>query len=161
MTIPAHEVQTWLASQEVLVVVPLADPLVESLGHAPHSTYAETYWLPLLGPSALWAMRRLAALAQAEPAGATLRLAELGPELGLGAGTGRSSPLVRTLARLVLFNMAEIDRHSPALRVRLAVPPLAARHLRRLPEHLAARCAAEAAVRPKQALRKALAPAGR
>ena len=153
--------QTWLASQEVLVVVPLADSLVESLGHAPRSAYAETYWLPVLGPSALWAMRRLATLAEAKPTGGTLRLAELGPELGLGAGTGRSSPLVRTLARLVFFGMAEIDRRSPALRVRLAMPPLAARHLRRLPEHLAAHCAAEANGRPRQAFRQAVAPAGR
>jgi len=161
MNFPAHEVQAWLAAQEVLVVMPLADPLVESLGHSPRSAYAETYWLPLLGPSALWALRRLAALAAAEPAGVTLRLAELGPELGLGAGTGRSSPVVRTLARLVIFGMAEIDRHSPALRVRIAMPPLAARHLRRLPEHLAARCAAEAASRSAQAARRAPAEATR
>ena len=37
------------------------DPLVDRLGHAPRSTYTEHNWLGILGPSACWLLRRLAA----------------------------------------------------------------------------------------------------
>jgi hypothetical protein len=47
------------------------------------------------------------------------------------------APLVRTLCRLVDFQMAMIDETSYAARV--AFPPLAPRHVARLPEYLAIR----------------------
>ena len=40
------DVQTWLASHDPLRIVPLIDPVIETVGHQPRSTYAETYWLP-------------------------------------------------------------------------------------------------------------------
>ncbi len=66
---PPADVQSWLASHDPLRIVPLIDPVIETVGHAPRSTYAETYWLPVIGPSALWALRRLSARVEAEPAG--------------------------------------------------------------------------------------------
>ena len=36
------------------------DPIIDRLGHDPRSTYVETYWLGILGPSACWLLRRMA-----------------------------------------------------------------------------------------------------
>lgn len=33
-----------------LRIVAWSDPLVDQLGHDPRSTYAERFWLPVLGP---------------------------------------------------------------------------------------------------------------
>jgi|SRR5947207_1623078 len=137
------DVQTWLAAHDPLRIVPLIDPVIESVGHEPRSLYAETYWLPVIGPSAMWALRRLAAWAEAQPTGVEVMLPDLAHELGLGGGTGRNSPMVRTLARLVVFQLAQVDESRNALAVLRAVPPLARRQLLRLPRHLVERHKAE------------------
>ena len=49
----------WIASHDPLTVIPLTDSVIDQLGHDVHSSYVETYWLPILGPSAIWAARRL------------------------------------------------------------------------------------------------------
>jgi hypothetical protein len=131
----ASELQAWIASIDPIPVVPLDDPVVDGLGHDPDSPYSETYWLPVIGPTALWALRRLNRWLEAAPRGYPLPLAPLARELGLGDGTGRSSPVVRSLARLICFGLAEI--RGGQLMVRRKVPPLAQRHIRRLPDHLA------------------------
>ena len=136
MPISTPDVQTWLADRDPLRIVPLIDSVIENVGHEPRSLYAETYWLPVIGPSAMWALRRLSAWAEAEPTGVDIALPELAHELGLGGGTGRNSPVVRTLARLVVFQLAGIDQSRDAFAVLRAVPPLARRHLLRLPGHL-------------------------
>ena len=137
------DVQTWLTTHDPLRIVPLIDPVIETVGHEPRGTYAETYWLPVIGPSALWALRRLSAWADADRTGVEVALADLAHELGLGGGTGRNAPMVRTLARLVVFQMAQIDESRGALAVLRLVPPLAQRHLRRLPDRLVERHRAE------------------
>ncbi len=126
---------TWLVAHDPLEVVGWDDPLVEQLGHAPRSAYVETYWLPVIGPASTWAMRRLTILLDAAPEGYSLPLAELGRELGLGAGTGRSSPVVRTLARIVAFGLA--TPRGDALAIRRMLAPLTCRQVRSLPEPLA------------------------
>src|SRR4051794_13467885 len=50
----------WLASVDPIPVIAWTDAAVTA-GFAPTSLYVETYWLPILGPSATWALRRLAA----------------------------------------------------------------------------------------------------
>ena len=137
------DAQTWLANHDPLRIVPLIDPVIETVGHQPRSIYAETYWLPVIGPSALWALRRLSTWAEANSEGVEISLADLAHELGLGGGTGRNAPVVRTLARLVVFQMAQIDECRDALAVLRLVPPLARRHLCRLPDHLVVRHQAE------------------
>jgi hypothetical protein len=132
----ASDTQTWLADTDPLPVAPFDDPIVEALGYDPESDYAETYWLPVIGPTALWALRRLTRWLDASPDGYPLALAPFARELGLGDGVGRSSPVVRSLARLVTFGLAEI--RGDQLMVRRIVPPLALRHVQRLPGHLAA-----------------------
>src|SRR5438094_10508947 len=109
-----HNVQTWLDESDPLRVVPLIDSVIERAGPEPRSIYAETYWLPVIGPSAMWALRRLSAWAEAEAARVDVTLPDLAHELGLGGGTGRNSPIVRTLARLVVFQLARIDESNEA-----------------------------------------------
>ncbi len=140
------DVQAWLASTDPIPVVPLHDPVVDGLGHSAESTYSETYWLPVIGPTALWALRRLNRWLEGAPRGYPLALAPLARELGLGGGTGRSSPVVRSLARLVCFGLAEV--RGGQLMVRRRVPPLAHRHVRRLPAHLVERHRAETEATP-------------
>ncbi len=121
-----------------LHIEPWIDPVVEEVGHDPRSAYAETYWLPVLGPSVTWMLRRFASLPrrgsrreQSCPA------EELARSLGIGDRSGPNGPLPRTLKRCVDFEMAEW--RGASLAVRRKLPPLARRHLRRLPETLQAR----------------------
>jgi hypothetical protein len=126
--------QAWVAGHDPLTVVPLRDPVVEAVGHGPRSGYVESFWLPILGPSAVVAARHLSARLEASPEGVTVSLAVLARQLGLGAGTGRNAPLVKSLARLTVFGLARAEGDVYALR--LAFPPLARRHLRRLAPQL-------------------------
>ena len=41
-------------------VMPWPDPVLDVIGHDPRSWYAETFWLPTLGPTALLLLRHLA-----------------------------------------------------------------------------------------------------
>jgi hypothetical protein len=127
--------QTWLTQQDPLHVIPFRDPLVEHGGHDPRSQYVETFYLAILGPSALVAARRLAVWLDASPDGFTIPLAVLARQLGLGTGTARNAPLPKTLARLVGFGLAAVIDDAYALR--RAFPPLTPRQVRRLPVHLA------------------------
>jgi hypothetical protein len=146
----ASDVQAWLASTDPIPVVPLDDPVVDGLGHTADSGYSETYWLPVIGPTALWALRRLNRWLEGAPRGYPLVLGPLARELGLGNGTGRNSPVVRSLARLVCFGLAEV--RGGQLMVRRRVPPLAHRHVRRLPAHLVERHRAETEAIPTPTL---------
>jgi hypothetical protein len=127
------EAQQWAAARNVLLVVRWEDPVVEALGHDVRSLYAETFWLPVIGPSALWMLRRLSGLD-----GVEVGLTVLSRELGLGASYARHAPVTRTVARLICFGLAapvpwpEGDH----LAVRVALPPLTRRQLARLPDHL-------------------------
>ena len=101
------------------------------LGHRAGSVYVETFWLPLVGPSAVLALRRLSAWLEHEPDGITVSIATLSSCLGLGTGTGRRSPVARTLARLVDFKIASHDGERFLLRREL--PMLSVRQIERLP----------------------------
>jgi hypothetical protein len=139
------EVCAWLAAADPIRV--LAWEGAGPDGPDPRSAAAEVFWLPVLGPSALWAARRLADRLAARPGGFALALGPFAAELGLGAGVGRGAPVVRALARLVRFGVAE-PRGGPALGVRLRLPPLG-RRAGALPPHLrAALAAAPGVVRP-------------
>jgi hypothetical protein len=131
----SSSVQAWLVQHDPLRIIPWRDPVVEAVGHDPRSQYVENYWLAILGPSATLAARRLVTGLDESPAGFTVPLAPFAAQLGLGDRTGLHSPVVRTLGRLAVFGMA--STWGDAYAVRLAFPPLARRHLRRLPEHLA------------------------
>jgi hypothetical protein len=75
------------------------DPLVDKNGHPVHCGYVETFYLPVLGPSATWALRRLAGVANGRGE-LTIALEDFATTLGLGHGTARTAPVVPTLERL-------------------------------------------------------------
>jgi hypothetical protein len=121
-------------STDVLSVRPWPDEVIDVLGHDPRSAYVERFWLGVLGPSAVWLLRRLAAGLEASPAGYDLPLADTAQSIGIG-GRGRSSSFARTLGRICQFDLARIELPD-AIAVRRKLPPLARRHLARLPESL-------------------------
>ena len=119
-----------------LFIRPLADQVVDSLGHDPRSSYVESYWLGILGPSTTWLLRRLVSGLERSPAGFELSLAETARALGLGDKGGRHSPFMRALTRLVQFEVAE--PRGRELAVRRKLPPLNRRQVVRLPAALQA-----------------------
>ena len=56
-----------------LPIVPWVDPVIDSLGFDPRSTYVETFWLGILGPSTTLLLRRIA--------GESVQSVEMVPEL--------------------------------------------------------------------------------
>jgi hypothetical protein len=116
----------------VLRLVVLTDPATEAIGLHPRSLYVETFWLPVLGPSATWLLRHLVDELEASPSGVDLPLDDLARSLGLGGAGGRHSAFGRSIERCVHFGLAR--REDPVrLAVRCTVPPVPRRHLIRLP----------------------------
>ncbi|MCU1429125.1 MAG: hypothetical protein JWL83_3125 [Actinomycetia bacterium] len=121
-----------------IVVTAWADPVVDTLGHDPRSWYAETFWLPTLGPTSLLLLRHLADRFDRSPDGCELVVSDTAAALGLGTGTGENAPLMRSLGRLVQFDLA-CRAAETKLAVRRYLPPVNRRHVRRLPVALQAR----------------------
>lgn len=128
---------------DVLDQIAASDPLrvswravrrTDRLGHAPTSAYVEMFWLPLLGPSSVFALRRLCGWLADAPDGLDVSLPLLAGCLGLGRGAGRRAPIVRTLARVFEFGLATID--DDRYRLCREIPMLTPRLLRRLPAEL-------------------------
>jgi hypothetical protein len=115
-----------------LTIVPWPEPLIDTVGHDPRSIYAERFWLPTLGPTALLLLRHLAAHFDQSPRGVELRVADASQALGVGNREGSSSPIVRTLTRLEQFDLACADPQSTTIAVRRNLPPLNRRQLSRL-----------------------------
>jgi len=130
-------------------VLPWDQPPLAKVGVDPRSAYVEQFWLPLLGPSATWFVRRLREGLDRAPTGFVLDLDETARSLGLGGAGGRYSPFRRALARCVRYEMVKrldaetlavrrtvsllsehlVTRLPTALRVRhsaIALPPIAA-----------------------------------
>lgn len=142
-----------------LWVVPLPDPLVEAFGFDPRSWYVERFWLPVIGPTCTWLLRHVAAGLeaaavqaaddQAAPGvagptadateerapGFSLQIEDTALALGVGGRRGRHSPFGRALSRCVAFDLARFQSRD-TLSVRRMLPPLARRHLLRLPPAL-------------------------
>ncbi len=124
-----------LGSAERLRIVSWVDPVADPHGVHPCSRYVELYWLPLIGPSTTWLLRRLFYGLEVHGDGFDLHLAETARALGLGDRTGRNAPFRRALSRLCIFELARAQ--GPAeLAVRTSIPPLALRHASRLPDPL-------------------------
>ncbi|MFM7685810.1 MAG: hypothetical protein ACKPDI_07795 [Actinomycetota bacterium] len=126
--------QPFTPTEPTLVVLPWHDPVVDSIGHDARSTYVELFWLNVLGPSATWALRRLVAGLDRYPLGYELDLAEMAQELGLSYSTATSGTFLKALQRCILFGASQPVADGLAVRRRL--PPVATRHLVRMPEHL-------------------------
>ncbi len=131
---PGGETAGGGAIPERLFLRSWADPVIDLVGYDPRSPYVERFWLPVLGPSTIWLLRRLASLLEERPGGSVVETARLARELGIGERTGPAAPFARTVKRCVDFQMARWEE--PALAVRRRLPPLAQRHIRRLPDPL-------------------------
>lgn len=118
-----------------LSVEPWTDPVVDELGHDPRSTYVERFWLPVLGPSTVWLLRRLADGLDEHPEGFELDLAETARALGVGMRGGRNSPMVKTIERTCRFGAARLYG-SGGLAVRRRLAPLTRAQAERLPDQL-------------------------
>lgn len=130
----------WIVEHDPLPIVTFDDGRP---GFDARSAYVETYWLAVLGPSSILTLRRLTDWLDEQPTGLQVNQQDLAASLGLGAGLGRHAPLVRTLDRLVKFGAACVAWDAYA--VRRTMPPLAERHIRRLPGYLAERHAHDVA----------------
>lgn len=136
-TTDSTETARWISEHDPLPVVACDGPSREIVGFDPRSGYVETYWLAVLGPSSIVAVRRLSDWLEDQASGIEIALGDLAHSLGLGHGTSRSSPIVRTLDRLIMFDMARIEWDTYVLR--RTIPPLSPRQQRRLPGYLAER----------------------
>lgn len=107
------------------------DPVLDTEGFDARSEYVERFWLPILGPTSTWLLRRLYRGLDEHPDGFRLDCEQTSRALGLGGGLGRSSPLARSIDRLVQFNAVRwltIDE----LSVRTRLPWLNQRQLSRV-----------------------------
>lgn len=120
-----------------LSVLAWPDEVIDAVGHHPCSSYVENFWLGVLGPSTTFLLRHLVTTLEASPEGYDLPLDVTARRLGLGDKGGRHSPFMRSLARLVQFELADLEDER-TLAVRLRVPPLNRRQVMRLPDSLQA-----------------------
>lgn len=123
-------------------ILPLQDDLTEgrldvaAQTFDPRSHYSESFWLPILGPSTMWLMRKVAERFDAEPDGFTLDLMEMSQALGIASKGGRNNSFHRSISRVVSFKMGvTVDEQTIAIRRRM--PPLHRGQVRRLPVRLA------------------------
>jgi hypothetical protein len=133
---------------ETLSITAWPDDVIDRIGFDPRSAYVEQFWLGILGPSTTWLLRRLAAAFDDHPDGFELPLGDTARALGLGDRGGRHSPFLRSVNRLVLFELAQ-PTGPDQLTVRRRLPPLNRRQLTRLaPDRQAAHEAWQAAHQP-------------
>jgi hypothetical protein len=119
--------------RDTLTVRPWADEVIDALGFDPRSPYVERFWLGVLGPSTTWLLRHLAAGFDTAPEGFEVSLGETARALGLGDRGGRHSPFLRTVNRMIQFELARVlSPGAGELAVRRRLPPLSRRQTARL-----------------------------
>ena len=114
-----------------------SDPVIDQLGHDPRSAYVEKFWLPILGPSSVWLLRRIADGLDRHPEGFELDLVDTAQSLGVGMRGGRNAPLLRTFERCCRFGAARMHGTS-SISVRRRLAPLTRTQTERLPNSLRA-----------------------
>lgn len=101
--------------------------------------YIETFWLPVIGPTSTLMLRFVG---RHVPSGdyKLFDPAEIAVCLGVSPGTGRNSPLTKTIKRLTYFELAAIDSADDDTDFRVTfpstVPELPLRKQRNWPEYL-------------------------
>ena len=120
---------------DTLAIEPWPDPVIDELGHDPRSAYVERFWLPVLGPSTVWFLRRVADQLDQRPVGFDLDLVATARSLGVGMRGGRNSPMFNTIERSCRFGAAR-RQGTAALAVRRRLAPLTRAQVERLPEGL-------------------------
>jgi len=124
-----------LTGRAEVFIIPLSSPDVDETGFDPRSHYAETFWLPILGPSTLWLLRNVAQRFDVEPDGFALDLADASSALGIRSQGGRNNAFHRSLNRVVSFNMGKTIDDS-TIAVRRVMPALHSGQIRRLTPRL-------------------------
>lgn len=119
---------------DTVLVLPWHDPIVDSIGHDVRGTYVELFWLNVLGPTATWTLRRLVSGLEHYPLGYELDLHDTASALGLTYSRGTSNTLGKALQRCSMFGATQPVDAGIAVRRRL--PPVAQRHLARMPPPL-------------------------
>lgn len=120
-----------LVGLETVNVLPWNDQATDDIGFDARSEYAETFWLPILGPSTLLLLRNIAQRFESEPDGLVLNIASTADALGIGSRAGRNSAFHRSINRIVTFAMARtVD--DTTIAVRTMLPPLHSGQIRRL-----------------------------
>ena len=117
-----------------LTVIPWRDPIVESRGFGVRSDYVEWFWLPVLGPSATWLVRRIDFGFDDYPNGYVLDAQVTARALGIAARDETGTIFGRAVSRLQMFGVAHTLGDS--LAVRRILPEVSQRHLQRMPPHL-------------------------
>lgn len=120
--------------EPTIVVVPWHDEVVDRIGYDPRSSYVETFWLNVLGPTTTWIVRRIATGLDEYPGGFELDLGQTAAAMGLTFTPGAANPFARSVNRCVMFGAAQPVTGGLAVRRRL--PPVSARQLARMPEYL-------------------------
>ncbi len=117
---------------DTLHIRPWADPVIDTIGHDPRSWYAETFWLPTLGPTCLLLLRRLADGFDRNPEGFVVATNALSMALGVGEKVTTGGPLRKALRRLEQFSLSSINGDGAVL-VRRHLGPIHRKHVNRLP----------------------------
>jgi hypothetical protein len=133
-TTSTRSIDSTESSAHALEIVRWKDSIVERVGFDACGDYVELFWLPIIGPTSTWLLRRLAVIAVLHPDGFELDPTETARALGLGADVGPRSPFTKSLHRLATFGLVKAHHHRHE--VRTVVPPLTLKHLARLPENL-------------------------
>ena len=121
-----------LTNSEVITLIPWLDERIDVFGHDPRSSYVEQFWLATLGPSTTWFLRHCADRLD-EAASRPINVREMSGTLGIGHEGGSRSAMAKTMARACRFRAAR-PMGATTLAVRLRLPHLSHRQLRRLPE---------------------------
>jgi len=116
-----------------LVVRPWEDPVIDLVGHDPRSRYVEQFWLPAIGPTAVWLLRALAWHFDDAPDRFVVDAPELSASLGLGRGITKNSHLMRTIDRCEKFGLVRTLGHQ-MIEARRQLPALSAGRVRHLPD---------------------------
>ena len=110
-----------------------------ALGWGLNHPYVETFWLPVIGPTSTLMLRFVGRHVTSE----NYKLfdpAEIAVCLGVSPGTGRHSPIAKTITRLTYFDLAVIDSSDGDTDFRVTfpstVPEVPARKQNRWPEYL-------------------------
>lgn len=132
----------WIMRHDPIPLSFWPDPKATDNWHDVRSPYFETFYLPTLGPGATVLIRKLRLLALTD---AEIPTFELARACGLSPAVSKWSPIVKSLCRLVQFNLARATEGR--YEVRQTVPSLPERHAHRLPPHLQALLQSERTVR--------------
>jgi hypothetical protein len=93
--------------------------------------YAETFWLPIVGPSALWLLRHASLHTSGGHHPWRIHTDDLAHRLGINP-----TVLARTVGRLATLGMADVDGSGSVVRLATRVAWLGPRRLERLPASL-------------------------